>query len=87
MKILDPDTNEPRGYKWIRHGRDHRALATVFWRVGMMRFAGMGAIINPSVEISGPKSYMVDPDQTVSFNPQEFFDKLEETKEEDWRNA
>lgn len=38
IKIEDPQTLQSKGYKWIRSGRDHRALATIFWRVGMMRF-------------------------------------------------
>jgi len=91
MKVLDPDTNSVKGYKWIRSGRDHRALATVFWRVGMSRFAGMGMIITPQVDPK-PNSYMVNPDQTVDFNPDEMFTKLversldeNEEKEDDWR--
>ena len=83
-KTLDPETNQVKGYKWIRSGRDHLALATIFWRVGMMRFAGMGAVMTPSAPIK-PTSYMVSPNQTVSFNPKEFFDKVEEQEEQDWR--
>lgn len=41
-KIDDPTTQQFKGFKWIRAGRDHRALATVYWRVGMMRFGGSG---------------------------------------------
>jgi hypothetical protein len=75
MKILDPDTNVVKGYKWVRSGRDHRALATVFWRVGMRRFSGTGGIVMPSSAQQGPKSYMIDPDGTVSFDPRKMFDK------------
>ncbi len=85
LKILDPTTNETRGYKWIRSGRDHLALATVNWRVGMMRFAGMGDLIENTTE-KAPNSYMVNPDQTVDFDPQKMFDKIEE-EEEDWRSG
>lgn len=84
VKVLDPDTNQVKGYKWIRSGRDHRAFATVFWRVGMMRFAGMGSIIQPESKPK-PDSYMVDPDQTVSFDPEELFDFREQDLEDDWR--
>ena len=59
MKVLDPDTKVVKGYKWVRSGRDHRALATVFWRVGMMRFAGMGAIIDPDAGIPPANSYNI----------------------------
>ena len=86
IKIKAPDTNETKGYKWVRSGRDHRALATVFWRVGMMRFTGMGEIITPKEELK-PNSYMVEPDSTVQFDPREMFDKIEEKQEEDWRVA
>jgi len=84
MKVLDPDTNQVKGYKWVRSGRDHRALATVFWRVGMSRFAGTGTIVMPSTPAK-PNSYMMNPNQTVDFNPEELFDKLEEEDEGDWR--
>lgn len=84
MKVLDPDTNQVKGYKWVRSGRDHRALATVFWRVGMTRFSGIGGIVR-ATEPAKPTSYMIDPAGTVSFNPQEFFDKMEEQEEGDWR--
>lgn len=86
MKVRDPDTNQVLGYKWMRSGRDHLALATAFWRVGMMRFSSMGSIIVSPPEINAPKSYMIEPDQTVRFNPEEFFDKLEEERM-DWRNV
>jgi len=92
MKVLDPDTNVVKGYKWVRNGRDHRALATVFWRVGMRRFTGMGSIVQPETEVR-PTSYMIDPNQTVSFDPDEMFikgvnktlDELEDS--DDWRNV
>ena len=88
MKVLDPDTNVVKGYKWVRSGRDHRALATVFWRIGMMRFSGVGAIVGNS-PMPKPNSYMVNPDQTVDFNPDEMFiqksiDAINED-EGDWR--
>lgn len=73
-KVLDPETNETKGYKWIRSGRDHRALATVFWRVGMMRFAGMGSITMPQDD-KNPNSYYVNPDNTADFDPKEMYHK------------
>jgi hypothetical protein len=92
MKVLDPDTNVLKGYKWIRSGRDHRAMATVFWRVGMMKFAGIGWIESPTNQRI-PNSYIIDPNKTVSFDPDEMFIKgvnksIEQNEEdnEDWRN-
>jgi len=94
LKVLDPDTNAVKGYKWVRSGRDHRALATVCWRVGMSRFVGMGSIVSPQVSTNQPTSYMVDPDLTASFDPDEMFIKSVnrsldaiEDQEEDWRNV
>lgn len=84
IKILDPDTNQVRGYKWVRSGRDHRALATICWRVGMSRFAQNGKIIQNTHD-KKPTSYLIDPNQTVSFNPEELFDFMEKERESDWR--
>jgi hypothetical protein len=86
MKVLDPDTNQTKGYKWVRAGRDHKALATVFWRVGMSRFAGLGSVVIPPTEIK-PNSYMLNADDTVSFDPKDIFAKIQENQEDDWRNG
>lgn len=69
MKVLDPDTNQVKGYKFIRNGRDHRAMATVFWMVGMDKFSAVGGIFNPGPTRPEPNSYMLNPDGTVSFDP------------------
>lgn len=84
IKVLEPDTNVIKGYKWARSGRDHRALATVFWRVGMMRFAGTGGIYQPS-DTDKPNSYVLNAGgESVLFDPEELFGKRED---DDWRNA
>lgn len=85
IKVLDPQTNQTKGYKWVRSGRDHRALATVFWRVGMSRFIGQGLVVHPETKIIQQKSYMINANQTVTLNTDEFFDLMEEEKEDDWR--
>ena len=88
LKVLDPDTNRVKGYKWVRSGRDHRALATVCWRAGMTRFSTMGNIVLPTEEVK-PNSYMVNPDQTVDIDPKKMFDKafdeMESEEDDDWR--
>lgn len=38
IKVVDSTTQEFKAHRWVRSGRDHKALATVFWRVGMDRF-------------------------------------------------
>lgn len=48
IKIFDPKTNQFKGIKWVRNGRNHRASATVFWRVGIDKFsAGSVSFIQP----------------------------------------
>lgn len=57
IKVFDSITNQFKGIKWVRNGRNHRASATLFWRVGMERFSGgMAAFINPS-SVSVNKGY------------------------------
>jgi len=40
IKIMDDKTGMFKGIKWVRNGRNHRASATLFWRIGMDRFSG-----------------------------------------------
>jgi len=87
IKVLDPETNVVKGYKWVRSGRDHLALSTIYWRIGISRFSSTGSIAMPPEEDAekAPKSYMLDADGTVSFNPKEFFDERDKEDEGDWR--
>lgn len=73
IKALDAETNQVKGYKWVRSGRDHRAMATIFWRVGMRRFAGSAVLIAGEESEQKPNSYMINPDQTVGFDPERTF--------------
>jgi hypothetical protein len=45
IKIFDPKTNQLRGTKWVRNGRDHKALATMLWRIGVDKFTDIQAQI------------------------------------------
>lgn len=49
----DQSTKMFKGYKWIRNGRDHRALATAYWRVGIDRFGSYskGEVLTPKEKI------------------------------------
>lgn len=82
IKVIDPITSEFKGNKWVRNGRDHRALATVYWRVGMTRFSGVGSIYNPTVKIEAQKGYEIEPDNIIRTDLTKLF-KPEE--QEDWR--
>ena len=53
IKLYDGKTNRLTGFKWVRNGRDHRALATVLWRIGVDKFTDSESqIIYPSSEFA-----------------------------------
>lgn len=77
-------------YVWLRNDRDDWVHATLYWRVGISRFGGSGVVFMPEQE-KKPNSYMLNPDGTVSFNPDEMFRKPElgwndADDSDDWRN-
>lgn len=82
-KQIDDKTGVFKGYKWIRGGRDHLAMATVYWRVGMTRFSKVGAIYNPKPKLDVQKGYEIAPDDTVKADLSRLF-KPDESSE-DWR--
>jgi hypothetical protein len=74
--------------------------ATVYWRVGLDKFGATGGIFLPQTD-NRPIGYIINPDQTVSFNPDKQFndpymvtdetisqslDAIEDEKD-DWRNC
>jgi hypothetical protein len=81
IDVEDNETGALKGHKWVRSGRDHRALATVFWRVGMSRFSEGGFVFGAESE-KKDNSYTINPDGTASFNPNTFFNDIDEA---DWR--
>lgn len=83
IKIYDAVTQEFKGTKWVRNGRDHRALATVIARVGFTRFGAETTINSVVNEVHIPKGYELKADDTVAFNPKTFF-KFDDNKD-DWR--
>lgn len=90
--VTDPITGQFKGYRWIRIGRDHRALATVNWRVGISRFSGKGFIYSPAHGEPEPDSYFVTPDMRTEVNPlKKKIDKVineydrEDDDYEEWR--
>lgn len=66
----DPATKMPI-HKWERSDRDDFVHATVYWRIGMMRFGSRGTIIKSSSTHKKPQpnSYMVTPDGRTGINP------------------
>jgi hypothetical protein len=85
-RTVEEDTLGVLQYVWHRSDRDDWVHATVYWRVGIDRFGTSGFIQAP-VDEPERKSYMINPDNTVSFNPDDMF-KLPDPDEEedDWRN-
>jgi len=83
-RTVEEDTLGVKQYVWHRSDRDDWVHATVYWRVGVDRFGGTGFIHNPSPEPE-KNSYIVNPDQTVAFNPDEMFRQQEEMEDEEWR--
>lgn len=81
-------------HKWKRSDRDDYVHATVYWRVGIDRFGGKGAVLMPQQK-QRQNSYFVSPDQMVSFNPHDLgfpngskdFPWENYEMEMDWRDA
>lgn len=61
LKIFDPKTNELKGTKWVRNGRDHKALATMLWRIGVDKFTDTQAeIVYPGGESFAQRGFEAD---------------------------
>lgn len=58
VKVIDPKTGMFKGIKWVRSGRNHRASATVFWRVGMDRFGGGTVSFIGASDLTPQKGYV-----------------------------
>lgn len=84
-RIISEDELGIRRYVWMRSDRDDYVHSSVYWRIGISRFGGTGAIINP-LEKSEQNSYMINPDNTVNINTDEFFGPPAGGEEdEEWR--
>jgi hypothetical protein len=68
IKEIDEKTGVFKGYKWARNGRDHRALATIFWRIGVDRFSDSSVTfhMDSSMGDFAQKGIDILPDNTVS---------------------
>lgn len=50
-KLFNKQTGMFEGIEWVRSGRNHRASATLFWRIGMSKFSqGMASFLQPGLE-------------------------------------
>ncbi len=83
-RTVEEDSLGRKVWEWHRSDRDDWVHATVYWRIGLGRFGGKGAIQMPS-EAPPANSYMVNPDHTVSFNPDDMFSgKQGSTPDDPW---
>lgn len=87
-RVWEKDSLGVDQYVWLRNDRDDWVHATVYWRVGLSRFGQTGSIVAAETEIK-PNSYLVNPDQTASFDPDEMFRLKNVTDDwpddEEWR--
>lgn len=61
IAVTDPVTGEHKGYKWVRSGRDHKALSTIYWRVGMDKYGWGGAqVAERRVEVDETKDPLIE---------------------------
>lgn len=82
--VEDKQTSTVR-YVWMRSDRDDWVHATVYWRVGVSRFGGTGMIAQDE-QRPPENSYVINPDGTTTFSPEDMF-KLPDPNadEDDWR--
>jgi hypothetical protein len=73
-------------YKWERSGPDHLFHALGYFMVGITKFSSGGKLLSNFSSKLSPNSYMLNLNNSVSFNPETFFDDLEKANSEDeWR--
>lgn len=82
-RVWEEDTLGIKRGVWMRSDRDDWVHATVYWRTGVDKFGGVGGITGLSITPEAD-SYVVNPDQTVDFNPQEMFGKQQKDGEPWW---
>lgn len=71
-RTVEEDKLGVKQYVWHRSDRDDWVHATVYWRIGVMKFGVGGGIVDAGVE-DDPNSYILNPDLTVTFNPDDMF--------------
>ena len=94
IRIEDPKTMRFKGFKWVRSGRDHRALATVLWLAGLHKFGyNKAEFIGEREKIAVPVAPHITPDmRTRALTPagqdivQATLEQLKKGEESDWRN-
>ena len=81
-RVMEEDTLGVKRGIWMRSDRDDWVHATIYWRIGVDRFGGRGGIAVVEDKLQ-PDSYVMNPEGTVDFNPDELFGK-QISKDEPW---
>ena len=82
-RVKEDDTLGVPRYVWMRSDRDDWVHATVYWRIGIDRFGGKGGIVGLE-NTPEPDSYLVNPEQTVDFDPHKMFGAKDTLPDEPW---
>ena len=69
---------------WMRSDRDDYCHAHIYYRVGLDRFGGKGDLVTAEMQVES-NSYMINPNGTVDFSPDEMFRLPTSEDEEEWR--
>ena len=85
-RVWETDALGVPRYQWLRDGRDDWVHATVYWRIGIDRFGTSGAVVGAGIT-PRPNSYMIDADQTVTFDPADILENLhgDDGDDGEWR--
>jgi len=83
IKVIDTVTQEYKGNKWVRNGRDHRAMATVYWRVGKTRFGDAQGKVFTGEATNIKTVPSINPDDTINIDTNKL---IMPAKREDWRS-
>lgn len=82
-RIWEKGTMDIPKYSWMRSDRDDWVHATVYWRVGVDKFGETGGLVNSPSTVEA-ESYVVNPDQTVDFNPHTMFGTKDKDSDDAW---
>jgi Phage terminase large subunit (GpA) len=84
IKEIDEKTGSVKRKIWVRSGDDHWAHATVYWRIGISRFASEGVIATGSTKELPINGVELAPDDTM---PAQIIKQMRVNKPHDWRRV
>ena len=86
-RVAEEDALGVLRHEWVRSDRDDWVHATVYWRIGVSRF-GTSGMVSAAPDAPKPDSYLLNPDGSVSFDPEEMFQlppAADDEDESEWR--